>query len=713
MSLPCGVISTKPYTGKIAPPAQVPLVVFDPFTVFHIDLTFGEKSDGVVLGFAAGVAVFAAVAWAIGVVVGATVGAVVGATVGAMVAGTDVGLIATVTVGSGAAVAVAAAGTAVLGGAVEVAGADPQPTTLNSIKILIKSIRMNRSIKPFSTLMLYAAARLILGIAILSALFGRYATHPISAAPLALPMDNCPPLGNETAQVMIDVDSTLARGAPRWDAPVVTRLIKQQCFYAAGKDSRYGFLLVREGNSKLWVHGQDVRWRGSLDALPVMDDVVTAQTSVVRTPPKGIPNVSARARQIYANAASYGRDTSIVAVIGDCNSEPNVYFGRAASGGFSVNTYPGLVGAYQRFSGSFNRGSMATSGSFNAAAAFDPTWADPSKCGGDGPLACELKTSRASILVVSLGTGDQHRWREFEGEYRRILDYTLSQGVLPLLMTKVDELEYRQGGAPQDYINNVVRRLGNEYGVPVIDLHAASRDLPNNGLANEIAPQFHLSEEGMDVRMVMTLATLHGVVYGAMPSLTAITPAPAPAPTPQAVTTKPPVASQQPAAAPPTTAAANGVFTVNAATINIRNAPSTSGAVIGRANSGERYAIASRSNGWVYVSLPNSSYGWMFEALGTSSGEQAVSASPAPADASSPASQSPSINIRIAAANVRSGAGTANAVVGVAYGGRSYEITGRNTDSTWLQIRYDGIDEAWVFASLGTVSGNIGGAPVK
>ena len=691
----------------------MPLVVFDPFTVFHIDLTFGEKSDGVVLGFAAGVAVFAAVAWAIGVVVGATVGAVVGATVGAMVAGTDVGLIATVTVGSGAAVAVAAAGTAVLGGAVEVAGADPQPTTLNSIKILIKSIRMNRSIKPFSTLMLYAAARLILGIAILSALFGRYATHPISAAPLALPMDNCPPLGNETAQVMIDVDSTLARGAPRWDAPVVTRLIKQQCFYAAGKDSRYGFLLVREGNSKLWVHGQDVRWRGSLDALPVMDDVVTAQTSVVRTPPKGIPNVSARARQIYANAASYGRDTSIVAVIGDCNSEPNVYFGRAASGGFSVNTYPGLVGAYQRFSGSFNRGSMATSGSFNAAAAFDPTWADPSKCGGDGPLACELKTSRASILVVSLGTGDQHRWREFEGEYRRILDYTLSQGVLPLLMTKVDELEYRQGGAPQDYINNVVRRLGNEYGVPVIDLHAASRDLPNNGLANEIAPQFHLSEEGMDVRMVMTLATLHGVVYGAMPSLTAITPAPAPAPTPQAVTTKPPVASQQPAAAPPTTAAANGVFTVNAATINIRNAPSTSGAVIGRANSGERYAIASRSNGWVYVSLPNSSYGWMFEALGTSSGEQAVSASPAPADASSPASQSPSINIRIAAANVRSGAGTANAVVGVAYGGRSYEITGRNTDSTWLQIRYDGIDEAWVFASLGTVSGNIGGAPVK
>ncbi|MEI7466696.1 MAG: SH3 domain-containing protein [Chloroflexota bacterium] len=687
----------------------MPLVVFDPFTVFHIDLTFGEKSDGMVLGFVTGVAVFVVIAWAIGVMVSATVGTVVVAIVGAMVTGADIGLIATVTVGSGAAVAVAAAGTAVLGGAAGGVGADPQPTTLNSIKILVKSIRMNRSIKPFSTLMLYAATRLILGMAILSALFGQYTAHLINAAPLALPMDNCPPLGNETAQVMIDVDSTLARGAPRWDAPVVTRLIKQQCFYVAGKDSRYGFLLVREGNSKLWVHVQDVRSRGNLDALPIMDDVVTAQTSVVRTPPKGIPNISARARQIYANAASYGRDTSIVAVIGDCNSEPNVYFGRAASGGFSVNTYPGLMGAYQRFSVSFNRGSVATSGSFNAAAAFDPTWADPSKCGGDGPLACELKTSRASILVVSLGTGDQHRWREFEGEYRRILDYTLSQGVLPLLMTKADELEYRQGGAPQDYINNVVRHLGNEYGVPVIDLHAASRDLPNNGLANEIAPQFHLSEEGMDVRMVMTLATLHGVVYGTMPSLTASTPTLMP----QAVTTNLPVVSQQPAAAPTATAAANGVFTVNAATINIRNAPSTSGAVIGRANSGKRYAIASRSNGWVYVLLPNSSYGWMFEALGTSSVEQAVSASPAPAAAYSTASQSPSINIRIAAANVRSGAGTANAVVGVAYGGRSYEVIGRNSDSTWLQIRYDGIDEAWIFASLGTFSGDIGGMPVK
>lgn len=581
---------------------------------------------------------------------------------------------------------------------------------------------MNRSIKPFQTLIsqITKQVRLILSLAFISTVIAQGPATPLMAAPsespLALPMDNCPPLGNETAQVMVDVDSTLARGAPGWDAPVVTRLIKFQCFYAIGKDSRYGFLLVREGNSKIWVYGQDVRWRGSLDALPVTDDVVTAQTSVVRTPPRGIPNISARARQIYANAASYGRNASVVTVIGDCNSEPNVYLGRAASGGFSVNSYPGLVGVYQRFAGSFSRGSIATSGSFNAAAAFDSSWADPGKCGGDGPLACELRTSRASILVVSLGTGDQHRWREFEGEYRRILDYALSQGVLPLLMTKADELEYRQGGAPQEYINNVVRRLGNEYGLPVIDLHLATRDLPNNGLANEVAPQFHLSEEGMDVRMVMTLATLHGVVYGSLPNLSASAPAPAPAPASAPAAPAAAAPAPQPASPPPAVSAVNGLFTVTAPNVNIRNAPSTSGAIIGRASSGDRFQIGTRSNGWVYVSLPSGGYGWIFEALGTTY-SAAIPRPPSPASDSPPSSAStsgtPSIAIRIAAANVRSGPGTGNSVVGVAYGNRSYDIIGRNSDSTWVQIRYDGTDEGWVFAALGTISGNLEGVTVK
>jgi hypothetical protein len=150
--------------------------------------------------------------------------------------------------------------------------------------------------------------------------------------------------------------------------------------------------------------------------------------------------------------------------------------------------------------------------------AFDSTWADPKLCeAGEGPLACELRTSKASIIIIALGTGDQHTWRDFEQTYRAILDYTVKAGVVPVLMTKADALESQEGGAPEGYINDVIRRLGREYGVPVIDFWLATRELPNNGLAEErnnnlqSANPFHLNEQGMDTRMLMTLLTLKAI----------------------------------------------------------------------------------------------------------------------------------------------------------------------------------------------------------
>jgi uncharacterized protein YgiM (DUF1202 family) len=589
-------------------------------------------------------------------------------------------------------------------------------------KFKLVNMRMKRSINCFIIsrlkLKLIVTRLTQIGLALLLVLGLSPKPSVVFATLPYLPMDNCPPLGNEIAQVMVDVDSTLARSAPRWDAPVATRLIKFQCFYAVGKDSKYGFLLVREGNAKVWVHGNDVRFRGNLDALPITDEVFTAQTSVVRNPPAGLPAVSARVRQIYANAASYGRNPNAVTVIGDCNSESAVYFGRATSGGFSVYSYPSLVAVYQRFEKSFLRNSVATSGSFNTSAAFDNTWADPSQCSNDAPFACELRLSRASIVVISLGTGDQHRWRDFDGQYRRIIDYALSQGVVPVLMTKADELEFRQGGAPQDYINGVVRRLGNEYGLPVIDLHTATRTLPNNGLANEPPPQFHLSEEGMDMRMVMTLLTLHQIVYGYAPSLSASAPAPAPTVSTPAPAAQNLAAASVSSSSPSQTSAsyqsASGTFRVNAPAINIRNAPTTNGAIIGSARNGQSFSVVGRSNdnAWVYVYNPLQGYGWMFAALGTLSDSTATASSSAP-NANTTNSATTSIAIRIAAANVRSGPGTDNSVVGVAYGGRNYDIVGRNSDSTWVKINFTAVGDAWIYAPLGNINGTLSDVRVE
>jgi len=133
--------------------------------------------------------------------------------------------------------------------------------------------------------------------------------------------------------------------------------------------------------------------------------------------------------------------------------------------------------------------------------------------GSEGLLACELRVSHASIVFIALGTGDQFTWRDFEVHYRALIDYTLGRGVLPVLVTKADTLESLEGGAEPGYINSVIRRPGQEYGVPVLDFSLAVRDLPNGGLLPNGGHDFHLNAAGIGRHILATLQTLYVVLY--------------------------------------------------------------------------------------------------------------------------------------------------------------------------------------------------------
>ena len=122
-----------------------------------------------------------------------------------------------------------------------------------------------------------------------------------------------------------------------------------------------------------------------------------------------------------------------------------------------------------------------------------------------------LRRSQAAIVILSLGTGDQFTWRDFEKHYRGILDALLKAGTLPVLVTKADALEQQQGGAPAGNINNVVRALGAEYGLPVLDFYAATRALPNQGLREEGNEDFHMNAAGSDMRILLTLQVLREI----------------------------------------------------------------------------------------------------------------------------------------------------------------------------------------------------------
>jgi hypothetical protein len=131
--------------------------------------------------------------------------------------------------------------------------------------------------------------------------------------------------------------------------------------------------------------------------------------------------------------------------------------------------------------------------------------------------------SKASVVIISLGTGDTFTWQSFEANLRAVIDQAILARTAPVLMTKADDLESLQGGAPPGFINDAIRRLGAQYSIPVIDLWQATRGLPQNGLAREVredpnrgvvdqgAQRFHLSDDGMNARILLTLQTLNAL----------------------------------------------------------------------------------------------------------------------------------------------------------------------------------------------------------
>jgi hypothetical protein len=90
---------------------------------------------------------------------------------------------------------------------------------------------------------------------------------------------------------------------------------------------------------------------------------------------------------------------------------------------------------------------------------------------------------------------------------RDAVDYALSQNVIPILMTKADNVE---GG---HLINLATAQVAYDYDLPLINWWRAAQPLPNHGLdedrdAGKQPPNFHISYEAWSERSYITLETL-------------------------------------------------------------------------------------------------------------------------------------------------------------------------------------------------------------
>jgi hypothetical protein len=203
-----------------------------------------------------------------------------------------------------------------------------------------------------------------------------------------------------------------------------------------------------------------------------------------------VPEVTDTAREIYARGQELGRDPTHFSKVGDCQTNTGFYLvDFDHEGWYGLGEYAYLQDTIDYYQGSFSRTSLAMRDGYNVAAILTALRADPKQCEkGENPIQCEFRLHNPSIAIISLETNFNDRPADDYGKYmRQIIEYSIEQGVVPILATKGDNVE------GDNSINAEIAEIAVEYDIPLWNLWAALQPLPNQGHDTELNDGFHLS----------------------------------------------------------------------------------------------------------------------------------------------------------------------------------------------------------------------------
>ncbi len=204
-----------------------------------------------------------------------------------------------------------------------------------------------------------------------------------------------------------------------------------------------------------------------------------------------VPQVGNTAREIYQRGLELGRDSTHFSKVGDCQTNTDFYlvdFDHANQYELG-DEYAYLQDTIDYYQGSFSRVSLAMRDGYNVAAILTPLRADPKKCEkGENAIACEYRLYNPSVALISLETNFNNRPADDYGKYmRQIIEYTIEQGIVPILATKGDNVE------GDNSINAEIAEIAVEYDIPLWNFWAALQPLPHQGHDTQWNDGFHLS----------------------------------------------------------------------------------------------------------------------------------------------------------------------------------------------------------------------------
>lgn len=192
--------------------------------------------------------------------------------------------------------------------------------------------------------------------------------------------------------------------------------------------------------------------------------------------------VVVHSREIFARGQALGRDPLRFSTAGDSIAQTPQYltwFDDPAR--YNLGEFAYLQPVIDAFAGSFAHQGEAMRDGLNTTAVLDPTWADKSVCQpNETPLACEIRIYNPSVMFILFGTND---WSDtFEENLRSVVEYTMDQGVIPVIVTKANRVE-----GSNNFRNIIMREMAAEYKIPLWDFDRIAETIPNRGVDEDQA----------------------------------------------------------------------------------------------------------------------------------------------------------------------------------------------------------------------------------
>ncbi len=185
-----------------------------------------------------------------------------------------------------------------------------------------------------------------------------------------------------------------------------------------------------------------------------------------------------RIRQIYIKGQAAGRNPRAFAKVGDSTMVYPPFLATFENArGFKLGPYSYLQPSISYFGGSFGHISPAVKKGMHTWTEFDPSWNIPELCRSDEtPLACEFRLTNPSVAMIRLGANDTYDPATFNAQLRKIVDFWIANGVIPVLGTKPDRQD------ADNRINQIVRQAASSYNIPLWDYDVIVATIPGRGL---------------------------------------------------------------------------------------------------------------------------------------------------------------------------------------------------------------------------------------